>query len=197
MTTTTPTNTAPGRRQRPRSPALPPSPTAPTLVSSNKQLTASWTAPTDTGGSAITKWEVSYKRDIWTNWNKRETTNTSYTITGLINDKTYQVRVRAKNTQGWSVYSDVVSDKPGKPAAVSAVRASRALLRQNSTTVAGVSLSWREASNWGPTTHYQYQYRKLGTTTWSTTTEISRTPGSSRKGLSFAPTPVAVQHHRL
>ena len=171
----------------------PAKPDAPTLLSSDKKLKVSWSAPTDNGGSAITNWEVAYKLDTWTDWNTRQTTSTTYTITGLTNDKTYQVRVRAENTQGWSVFSDAASDKPGAPAAVISLKASRTLVKQNSTTKPGVGLNWMAASSRPPTTHYQIQYRKVGTSGWSpsdpTKMEIPYKDDRTTQGYTLVPNP--------
>ncbi|MGI9256116.1 MAG: BspA family leucine-rich repeat surface protein [Salinispira sp.] len=86
---------------------VPSAPNAPTLTGGNARITATWTAPDD-GGSAITSYEVQYSSDSGSNWTPVTDaigTATSYTITGLTNGTSYDLRVRAVNaigTGGWS-----------------------------------------------------------------------------------------------
>ncbi len=82
-------------------------PTALTLNPGNSQLSASWTAPTDTGGSAVTAYHLRYRTGggAWTEISSGIGTSTQHTITGLMNSTTYEVQARAKNTQGNSTWS--------------------------------------------------------------------------------------------
>ena len=83
-------------------------PSAPTnlkLTSGNSQIKVDWTAPTDTGGSAIDYYIVSW----FIGSNPIGSANTldgqspgTYTITGLINGTTYTVYVQAHNTAGFT-----------------------------------------------------------------------------------------------
>ncbi len=96
-------------------PAVPPAEVAGLEVApSSGQLALSWSAPTTTGGSAITGYDVHYtssttvdddaasdprgSRDGWFDTNHG--TATTRTITGLTNDVAYRVRVRAVNAAG-------------------------------------------------------------------------------------------------
>ena len=106
-------------------------PAKPTLTAGNKQIAASWSAPSSDGGAAITDYDVRYcdhsddctDDDNWTEWDSGTTsTTTSATVTGLTNGTTYQVQVRAGNVAGdgaWSDSSnakpDTTPDKPDKP----------------------------------------------------------------------------------
>ncbi len=94
-------------------PAAPGTMAAPTLEVGNGLLIATWTAPTDNGGSAITGYHVWHRTSASGTWSTADTDNiatindgtTSYTITGLTNGTSYQVRVRAVNAVGnggWS-----------------------------------------------------------------------------------------------
>ncbi len=87
-------------------PAGPPSaPEAPTLAAGNDQLTASWTAPNN-GGSAITGYTLLYIDDSTNSHTIIEgITSTSYTITGLVNGRTYTVLLLAENAGGQSDWS--------------------------------------------------------------------------------------------
>ncbi len=81
---------------------------APTLEAGNGQIIAAWTAPTDTGGSAITAYHLRHNADGGTTVNifiEVPAPAAAYTITGLTNGAPYQVQVRAVNAQGdgdWS-----------------------------------------------------------------------------------------------
>ena len=67
-----------------------------------------------TGGSAITSYQVEYYNTGSGSWvilggNSPESLDTSYTVTGLTNGESYQVRYRAKNAHGFGEYSDSAS----------------------------------------------------------------------------------------
>ena len=98
----------------------PSAPGAPTLVSGNTSLSASWTAPA-ANGSPITDYDVQYSSDsgaTWTEWNAADTgTNASANITGLTNGTAYQVQVRAANSLGDGAWSASATLKAGLPAA--------------------------------------------------------------------------------
>lgn len=82
-----------------------------TASSGDHRTTLTWAAPTDTGGTRITAYEVQYA-SLTSNdsspvsvpddrWVGASTTAVSpYTLTGLSNDTEYGVRVRALNIQG-------------------------------------------------------------------------------------------------
>ena len=90
----------------PSAPAAPQAPTGLTLVGGSGLITASWTAPTNTG-AAISGYDVEYREGTsanFTDW-PFTGTGTSTTITGLNSGTIYQVRVRAINSGGagdWS-----------------------------------------------------------------------------------------------
>ena len=102
---------------------VPVAPTAPTLVSGNASLEASWSPPAN-NGSDITDYDVQYRAvasSTWTDWNAANTsTATTATVTGLINDTSYQVRVRATNGHGDGPWSAATTLKAGGPSAPSA-----------------------------------------------------------------------------
>ncbi len=75
-------------------------PTAPqdfTATPGSGRVDLSWTAPADTGGSAITGYQVS--KDGGTSWTNVGLT-TAYTFTGLTNGTEYTFKVRAVNSAG-------------------------------------------------------------------------------------------------
>ena len=93
----------------------PAAPATPTLIAGNQRITASWSAPSATGTSAISGYDVRYKlasESNWTSWSHSGTATTA-TITGLTNRSAYQVRVRAKNASGSGPWSASTRDTVG------------------------------------------------------------------------------------
>ena len=78
-------------------------------VRGNAEVTLSWDAPDDDGGSAIEDYE--YKVDSG-GWVSTGGTTTTYTVTGLTNGDTYEFRVRAVNDVGPGAESAPVSIAP-------------------------------------------------------------------------------------
>ena len=110
-------------------------PGTPTITVGENRLTASWSAPSDDGGSAITGYDVEYCDNTsastdcstedssdWTSIS-HSGTGTTTTKTGLTNGTEYYFHVRAKNANGagsWSSYgSGKPTDLPGAPTSVS------------------------------------------------------------------------------
>ena len=106
-------------------------PGAPTALvvsaTSATQLSASWSAPANNGGSAITDYVVEYSSDggsTFTIANDGVSTATSSTIGSLSAGTSYLVRVRAKNVVGEGDYTANVSGTtsngaPGAPTGLS------------------------------------------------------------------------------
>ena len=95
---------------------IPSAPGAPTVTPGDTQLTVTWDAVTD-----ATSYEVYYSttNDISTATlaGDSNSTDTTCTITGLSNDQTYYVWVKAKNSAGTSDASSVASGVPAPAAA--------------------------------------------------------------------------------
>ncbi len=94
---------------------LPAAPAAPTLEAGNEQLTVTWTAPTDTGGSAISSYHLRYREDGKGSWTEITSgiTGTNHVISGLTNGSSYEVQVRAVNASGESgAWSESASATP-------------------------------------------------------------------------------------
>ena len=137
---------------------------APTLVTGNRQVAVSWTAPADDNGSAVTDYDVRYcagsathcdpaNTGRWTQWRASTTsTVTGTTITGLVNGTAYRVQVRAQNARAEGAWSAAVSatprdapSAPGVPILVSADRglhASWAAPPDNASTVVDYDLRY-------------------------------------------------------
>ena len=111
-------------------------PAKPTLeaISGSTSLTATWTKPDLNGGPEITGYDVQYRQrpsGAWTNVPHAGMAVTT-TITGLTADTSYQVRVRAKNEEldsDWSDPSDAERTPANPPELTSAS------VRQNGTTI--------------------------------------------------------------
>ena len=103
--------------------AVPDAPGEPTLTAGDRTIDVSWTEPT-TNGSAITDYDVQYRKqksdNTWpTSWLtlSHTGTGTAANMTSLTNGSAYQVRVRAENGNGEGPWSSAATATPaGKPA---------------------------------------------------------------------------------
>lgn len=81
----------------------PDAPTGLTPTSGNTQVSLSWTAPANNGGSAITDYVIDYKLSSdssWSTFADGVSTGTTGTVTGLTNGSSYDFRVSAVNAIG-------------------------------------------------------------------------------------------------
>ena len=151
-------------------------PSAPTLVSATSgsagsgRVTLSWTAPTNNGGSAITGYTVydGTTTPPTTNLGSVSATSTSASVSGLTPGTTYYFDIVAKNANGSSVASNILSvtaaiAPPSAPTNVSA--------RASGTSV---SVSWRSSSGTGVT----YKVLVSTSSTMSNPTSYTVTGGS-------------------
>ncbi len=92
---------------------VPDAPAAPTLYAGTGRIVARWTAPEDTGGSAITGYELQYLTGggAWTEISEG-ITGTDHCITGLTNGIVYGVQARAVNVIGKGPWSAPVAGTP-------------------------------------------------------------------------------------
>ena len=79
--------------------AIPSVPTSVSTSISSEEITLTWEPPTDTGGTAITDYEVQIGSGSWI---PKGASARSHTFTGLTNGTEYTVRVRAENSVGYS-----------------------------------------------------------------------------------------------
>ena len=82
---------------RPRTSA-PGAPRNLTAVGGDGQVVLTWRAPSSDGGAAITDYE--YRIDRRNPWISTGSTETTYTVTGLVNGTSYTFQVRAVNRRG-------------------------------------------------------------------------------------------------
>ena len=88
-------------------------------------IEASWTAPSLDGGSAITGYRVEWRNDRQLTWEAAagqfvEVANSPHTITGLLIDLAYWVRVRAVNAGGPGPWTAAITETGGLPVVSSA-----------------------------------------------------------------------------
>ena len=90
--------------------SVPAAPTGLSATPGNGRVTLRWTAPSSTGGAAITRYE--YELDQSGTWTTTGGTATSYTVGNLNNEQSYTFRVRAVNSAGESAPSAPRSATP-------------------------------------------------------------------------------------
>ena len=104
--------TRPPRPPRPRTSA-PGAPRNLTAVSGNGEVVLSWDAPRSDGGAAITDYE--YRIDRRNPWISTGSTDTTHTVSGLVNGRAYVFEVRAVNRIGASFGSRRAEAAPEAP----------------------------------------------------------------------------------
>ena len=144
----------------------------------NASVGLSWTAPVSTGGAAVTDYVVQFRRtgtSSWTTFADGVRSTRSAVVTGLVNGRSYQFRVAAKNSVGTGAFSTAVSTTPrtvpGAPRSVAVTAARGALV-----------LSWKAPSSNGGSaiTDYQVQRRSAGAKKWTTVKDGVSTSTSLR-----------------
>ncbi len=150
--------------------SLPAALAAPTLVAGDGQLTVTWTAPTDTGGSDISAYHLRYREYGSGSWEiiTEGIDGTSHVISDLTNGTVYEVQARAINADGgigaWS--ESAVSTLPAL-ATVPDAPAAPTLYAGTGRIVA----RWSAPENNGSTiTGYELRYR-IGGGAWTEITE--------------------------
>jgi titin len=163
--------------------AVPGAPVALTAVASNVQVSLSWTAPADNGGSAITSYAIERALVSGGQWVRIDTTSAlSYVSTGLVNGTAYSFRIVATNAAGEGSASVAVNATPATtPSAPQNVTATIA--------DSAITVSWlAPASNGGSVvTSYVVETTTDGTswTTGAATTSTVATVSGLVNGLSY------------
>ena len=187
-TTSTPTATRPA------------APTGLTAAAAGQTtITLSWTAPTNTGGAAITGYRIEVSPNGTTNWTNQQAntrlTTTSYSHTGLSAGTTRHYRVSAINSVGTGVASNVASattstptaTRPAAPTGLTATAAGQTT----------IDLSWTAPTTTGGAaiTGYRIEVSPNGTTNWTNQQANTRltTTSYSHTGLSAGTT----RHYRV
>ena len=95
---------------------VPGSVSTPTVTVGDERLDVSWTAPSDDGGSPITRYKIRYKRSADSSWTDGGTATTTDTpISGLANGTPYEVQVRACSVGGCGPWSASGTGTPRAP----------------------------------------------------------------------------------
>ena len=105
LTTPTPYLTAGYQHFYVGTPAMP----ALTATPGDGQVSIAFTAPTATGGAAITDYEYQLNGGSWVS---ASTTSSPVVITGLTNGTSYSIKLRAVNSAGVGTESDAVTSTP-------------------------------------------------------------------------------------
>ena len=137
---------------------VPSAPAAPTVTAaSSSSVEVDWDAPTEDGGTTVTGYDVQYRASGGSTWTQIDNlTATETTITSLSSDTTYEVQVRAQNSNGegsWSVTGE--GDTAPPPLTDDAIRGADYL-----TTEPSIQLL---ASSPGDTTTSGIRWRVSGT----------------------------------
>ncbi|GHU64862.1 hypothetical protein AGMMS49983_11510 [Clostridia bacterium] len=126
------------------------------IASGNKQLTLTWNAPSDDGGSAVTAYEISSDGTTWTSIGSVM----SYTVSGLTNGTSYSYRIRAVNAVGNGTSTSVVS---ATPMAIPGVPLNLSANAGNAT----VALSWASPTDNGGSAITGYEVSSDGGSDWT------------------------------
>ena len=145
--------------------SIPGAPEINTVTPGVGTLTIGWNAPTDTGETAITSYDLRYIRDDATdksdgNWSVETgvgtTSNRSYIITGLRGGVKYEIQLRAHNDSGHGLWSQAEAHKttavaPSPPSITNVARGDRTL-----------AVVWTAPADTGgaPITAYDVRYIK-------------------------------------
>lgn len=161
-------------------PAVPETPTAVTGSSAtDTSATLNWTAPSVDGGASIDGYWLQKSSDNGATWETitvRNSTSTTYSITGLTASTTYKFRVAARNSIGFGPFSvapygtvttSATPTVPETPTAVSA----------GSATSSSLTVSWTAPANTGGASIDVYQVeRSIDGTTWVTVSSSASSP---------------------
>ena len=142
----------------------PDAPTIDLITVGDGALAVRWSAPSDSGGSAITSYDVRYIRsdaadEADGNWTERDGIWTSgilrYTLSGLTNGVGYDLQVRAVNASGEGPWSATVPATPQTVAAAPTIN----LITPGDRTLA---VSWSAPSDTGGSAITSYDVRYIG-----------------------------------
>lgn len=153
---------------------FPPSvPTLGTVTGGNRTLTVPFTAPTSNGGSAITGYKYSF--NSWTTYTLLSVTTSPLTITGLNNNASYTVAIKAVNGAGESV-SSATSASVTLPATIPVAPTSVLVTPGNQTAIVSFTTSYDGGS---AITGYKYSINNGSTyiVTGSTSNTFNITTG--------------------
>ena len=154
------------------------------LSARDRSIAASWgepneyhNPPTRDHGSAVTNHKIWYRESTSSTWTSKTTgsADRNYTITGLSNGKTYDVRSQAINANGggglsytYSIY--LPTSKPLAPTSVSGTAGD-----------SSAALSWTFSNTSGSAiTKWEYRRQTAGSNNWSSWKDICETTETNR-----------------
>ena len=134
-------------------------------------ITVSWQPPA-TGGP-VSAYSVQFRATGATAWSSALASSTTQLISGLQAATSYDICVVAQNVAGSSLPSAILTvmtsasmrNVPSQPTNVTAA----------SMTSSSVRLSWSGAADLNPATNYTVEYRRAGTSSWTSVTGITGT----------------------
>ncbi len=181
---------------------VPAAPTQLTATAAGRtSINLSWTAPTNTGGAAITGYQIEVSNtgtaNTWTNLvANTQSTTTTYAHTGLSAGETRHYRVRAINSVGPGAVSATTSATTDTPNAT--VPAAPTQLTATAAGRTSINLSWTAPTNTGGAAITGYQIEVSNTGTANTWTNLvantqSTTTTYAHTGLSAGVT----RHYRV
>ncbi|MXW17846.1 MAG: hypothetical protein F4Z83_09920, partial [Gemmatimonadetes bacterium] len=157
-----------------------------------------WTAPTNTGSTAITGYKIQYRSNPTSSWNDLVTTTTaatSYTDSPLQPSTTRYYQVAAVNSTGPGAYSNVdhattaaaPTDPPDPPTGLTATAVSSSR----------INLAWNPPVDDGgsPITGYRLEWSQNGTSGWTLLN-----PDTTSTATTYSDTgldPVTTRHYRV
>ncbi len=160
-------------------------------------ISLSWNAPTNTGGAAITGYQIEVSPNGTSNWDdlvaNTKSTTTGYVHRGLDAGTRRFYRVSAINSEGTGAASNV-DDATTLPATVPAAPTELTAAHDGQTTI---NLSWKAPTNTGgvPLIGYRIEVSPNGTDTWTNVTPAHAGTGRtySHTGLTAGTT----RHYRV
>lgn len=172
------------KRQDPVKPSAPGAPTFSSVTTSS--LKASWSAPSSNGGAPIEEYQVRLSTTSgFSSSTPINTSSRSATFTGLDPNRTYYVKVRAKNSEGWGPYSSTrsVSTLMATPSAP------RIAPGVSSITTSSMVVTSADILNWGGGTILEYQAQRATNTSFTSgvaTISLGSSMSGTMSGLSRA-----------
>ncbi len=160
-------------------------------------IVLSWTAPANTGGTAITGYHIEWSSDGTAGWadvmDDTESTSTTYSDTGLLGGATRHYRVYAINAQGESLPSNTddattaAAVRPGAPQNLVATASGRAT----------INLTWNLPTSDGGAriTSYRVQWSADGNAPWTNVTPAHS--GTDRTYSDTGLDPSTTRHYRV
>ena len=153
------------------------------VVEGNAKLTLTWEAPAPQDGVTVNGYKLEWKANTVTNWDaqgvqKVNVTGLTREITGLINQTTYDVRVRADN----GVTSDSFAWATGSGTPVADPNVGSITVKERAQTSATLTVSIDNGKDTGHTVHLRH--REKDTSSWTDATDQTSSNDSAEFELS-------------